>query len=224
MQTDLSFFLALGGGLLSFLSPCVLPLVPAYLGSIAGPQILEPKVRKIHITIFLHSLIFVLGFTLVFVGLGALVGLIGFSLPSQLVLKKIAGGLLIAFGVFMILAVKVPWLNFEKRLNPGQNTKTSHLRSLLIGGIFAFAWTPCAGPILGGILTLALDTATVWKGAYLLAVYSLGLGIPFIIMGIAFDFLLPMIRQINKFSIIIYVFSGLMLIIAGIFTLTGGLV
>ena len=224
MQTDLSLLVALGGGLLSFLSPCVLPLVPAYFGSIAGPQVLESKARKIHLPIFLHSLVFVLGFTLVFVGLGALAGWAGFNLASHMMVRRIAGSLLIAFGVFMLLAIKIPWLNFEKRFTPGKNTTTGYLRSLLIGGIFAFAWTPCAGPILGGILALALDTATAWHGAYLLAVYSLGLGIPFLVIGIAFDFLLPMVKQLNKYSFIVYLVSGLLLITAGVLTLTGGLV
>ena len=223
IQTDLSVLVALGGGLLSFLSPCVLPLVPAYFGSIAGTQVFEPKVRKIHLPTFFHSLAFVIGFTLVFVGLGALAGWLGFTLASQIMLKRIAGALLIAFGVFMLLAIKIPWLNFEKRFTAGKSTTTGYLRSLLIGGIFAFAWTPCAGPILGGILTLALDKATAWQGAYLLAVYSLGLGIPFLVMGIAFDFLLPLVKQLTKYSLIVYLVSGLLLITAGILTLTGGL-
>jgi cytochrome c-type biogenesis protein len=223
IDSDLSILVALGGGLLSFLSPCVLPLVPAYFGSIAGPEILEPKVRKIHLPIFFHSLTFVLGFTIIFVGLGALAGWLGFSLISQIILRKIAGSLLIAFGVFMLLAMRFPLLNFEKRFSPGQDKKTSYFRSLLIGGIFAFAWTPCVSPILGGILALALDTATIVKGAYLLTIYSLGLGIPFLVMGIAFDFLVPLIKQAYKYTLMIYLVSGLMLIIAGIFTLTGGL-
>jgi cytochrome c-type biogenesis protein len=223
MQTDLSLLVALGGGLLSFLSPCVLPLVPAYFGSIAGIQVFEPKARKIHLPVFLHSLSFVIGFSLVFVGLGALAGWAGFNITSQIILKRIAGALLIAFGVFMLLAIRIPWLNFEKRLSPGKSTTTGYLRSLLIGGIFAFAWTPCAGPILGGILVLALDKATAWQGAYLLAVYSLGLGIPFLVMGIAFDFLLPLVKQLNKYSLVVYLVSGLLLITAGVLTLTGGL-
>ena len=224
MQTDLSLLVALGGGLLSFLSPCVLPLVPAYFGIIAGTQVFEPKVRKIRLPVFFHSIVFVLGFTLVFAGLGALAGWAGFNLASQMIVRRIAGSLLIAFGVFMLLAIKIPWLNFEKRFAPGKNTTTGYLRSLLIGGIFAFAWTPCAGPILGGILVLALDTATAWHGAYLLAVYSLGLGIPFLVMGLAFDFLLPMVKQLNKYSFIVYLVSGLLLITAGVLTLTRGLV
>jgi cytochrome c-type biogenesis protein len=224
MESDISVIIALGGGLLSFLSPCVLPLVPAYLGSVAGQQVFESKTRKIHLPIFLHSIFFVIGFSLVFVGLGALAGWAGFNLVSHIIVRRIAGSLLITFGVFMLLAIKFPWLNFEKRLAPGKNTRTGYFRSLIIGGIFAFAWTPCAGPILGGILALALDSSTALQGAFLLGVYSLGLGIPFLIIGIAFDFLLPMVKQINKYSFIIYLVSGLLLITAGILTLTGGIV
>jgi cytochrome c-type biogenesis protein len=223
MESEVSVLIALGGGLLSFLSPCVLPLVPAYLGSIAGPQVFESKVKKVHLPIFLHSIFFVVGFSLIFVGLGALAGWAGFNLVSQLIVRRIAGSLLIAFGAFMLLAIKFSLLNFEKRLSPGTSTKTGYFRSLIIGGIFAFAWTPCAGPILGGILALALDSSTALQGASLLLVYSLGLGIPFLVMGIAFDFLLPLIKQINRFSRIVYLFSGLLLITAGILTLTGGI-
>lgn len=223
IQTDLSVFVALGGGLLSFLSPCVLPLVPAYFGTIAGPQVFEPEVRKIRLTIFLHSLTFVIGFTIVFVGLGTLAGWVGFNITSQILVRRIAGSLLIAFGVFMLLATKIPWLNFEKRLSAGKSSTTSYLRSVFIGGIFAFAWTPCAGPILGGILALALDKATALQGAYLLTFYSLGLGIPFLVLGIAFDFILPLIKQLNKYSMAVYLISGILLITAGILTITGGL-
>jgi cytochrome c-type biogenesis protein len=223
MESEVSVLIALGGGLLSFLSPCVLPLVPAYLGSIAGQQVFESKVKKVHLPIFLHSIFFVVGFSLIFVGLGALAGWAGFNLVSQLIVRRIAGSLLIAFGVFMLLATMFPLLNFEKRFSPGTSTKTGYFRSLIIGGIFAFAWTPCAGPILGGILALALDSSTALQGASLLLVYSLGLGIPFLVMGIAFDFLLPLIKQINRFSRIVYLFSGLLLITAGILTLTGGI-
>ena len=223
MPDDLSLVVALGGGLLSFLSPCVLPLVPAYFASVAGPEVFETHPRKIRLPVFLHSVLFVLGFTLVFVGLGALVGWAGFSLTSQIVLRRVAGGLLIAFGVFMLLAMRIPQLNFEKRLSAGRGRTTGYLRSLGIGGVFAVAWTPCAGPILGGILALALDTATAARGASMLAVYSVGLGIPFLALGLAFDFALPLVRRLNRFSPLVYLFSGLLLITAGVLTLTRGI-
>ncbi|MDP2919848.1 MAG: cytochrome c biogenesis protein CcdA [Dehalococcoidia bacterium] len=220
MQTELSLLMALGGGLLSFLSPCVLPLVPAYFGSLAGPEVFELQTRKLRLPVFLHSVVFVAGFSVIFVGLGALVGWAGFNFSSQLIARRIAGSLLVAFGVYMLLAIKIPWLNFEKRILPGKNTRTGYLRSLLIGAVFAFAWTPCASPILGGILALALDSATTLQGAYLLGVYSIGIGIPFLAIGIAFDFLLPLVRQINKYTLYVYLVSGLLLITAGVLTLT----
>jgi cytochrome c-type biogenesis protein len=220
MGDDLSLVVALGGGLLSFLSPCILPLVPAYFGSLVGPEVFENEDRRFRLTIFLHALAFVLGFSVLLVGLGALAGLIGFVIPAQSMLKKIAGGLLIVFGVFMLLAIKIPWLNFEKRVSPAQGRKTGYVRSFLIGSIFVLAWTPCVGPIFGGILTLALDSATVLKGAFLLAVYSLGLAIPFLVVGLAFDFLKPLMKQLKKRANVIYLISGLLLIAAGILNLT----
>lgn len=222
MGNNLSLLVALGAGVLSFLSPCVLPLVPAYFGILAGPGVLETGNSRIRLPVFLHSLTFVLGFSAIFVGLGALAGWAGFSFTSQILLRRIAGSLLIALGAFMLLATRFPALNFEKRLNPGKSTTTGYLRSLLIGGIFAFAWTPCVSPILGGILALALDAATAWRGALLLAVYSLGLGIPFLVLGIGFDFVMPLIKQLNRFSLIVYIFSGLFLITSGVLTLTRG--
>jgi len=220
MPSDVSIFAALGGGLLSFLSPCVLPLIPAYFGSMTGPAVFEHTDRKVRLPVFLHSVMFVLGFTVIFVGLGALAGLLGFNLASQILVKKIAGGLLIAFGVFMLLALKIPWLNFEKRLALSGKGNSGYLRSILIGGIFAFAWTPCAGPILGGVLALALDTATAWQGAFLLAVYSLGLGLPFLALGIGFDFLMPYLKQLHKHTSKVYAVSGILLIITGVLILT----
>ena len=211
-------------GLFSFLSPCVLPLVPVYLASLAGPEILEARADKRQAHIFLHSLTFVIGFTIVFTIMGAGAGLVGLAIDAHItLLRNIAGILLIAFGVFMLVALKVPRLNFEKRLTPSQSTTTSYLRSFLTGGIFCLAWTPCVGPILGGILTLAASSATAWSGAYLLAIYSLGLGIPFLIIGAAFDFVTPLLKRIRRHSTAIYIISGAVLIAVGILILTNRL-
>ncbi|MDD5191127.1 MAG: cytochrome c biogenesis protein CcdA [Dehalococcoidales bacterium] len=220
MSNNITFFVAVGGGLLSFLSPCVLPLIPAYLGSLAGPEILEPKIRKFHLPLFLHSLAFVAGLTLVFVALGALVGWAGFSFASQQITRRIAGIMLIVFGLYMLLAIKIPWLNYERRFNAARTGRIGYLRSFVIGLIFAFAWTPCAGPILGGILALALNTNTVLQGILLLLCYSLGVAVPFLALGIAFDFLLPLLKQIRKYSVVIYLVSGALLIFTGILTLS----
>ncbi len=140
------------------------------------------------------------------------------------VIRQVVGSLLIVFGLFILAALKVPWLNFEKRLTPSQSVTTGYLRSFLMGGIFSLAWTPCVGPTLGGILALALGSGTAWQGAYLLAVYSLGLGLPFLLIGVAFDSITPLLKHIHRYSAAIYVISGLLLIAAGILILTNRLV
>ena len=221
---QISLLVAFGAGLLSFLSPCVLPLVPVYLASVCGPEILEPEADRKRLPIFFHSLSFVVGFSLVFTILGASVGLAGFALSTNLALThKIAGSLLIAFGLFLLASLKVPWLNYEKRLAPSLGTTAGYLRSLLIGALFSLAWTPCVGPILGGILTLAWSSETAWSGAYLLATYSLGLGLPFLVIGVAFDSIRPLLRRIQRYSTWSYIVSGLLLIAVGILILTGNL-
>lgn len=220
----ISLVVAFSAGLLSFLSPCVLPLVPVYLASLCGPEILESEAGRSRLPIFLHSLSFVVGFSVIFIILGASVGLAGFALGTELALiHKIAGSLLIAFGLFLLAALKIPWLNYERRLAPSLGTTTSYLRSLLIGAIFSLAWTPCVGPILGGILTLAWSSETAWRGAYLLATYSLGLGLPFLVIGVTFDSIRPLLKHIHRYSTWIYIGSGLLLIAVGILILTNRL-
>ena len=221
---QVSLLVAFGAGLLSFLSPCVLPLVPVYLATVCGPEILEPGAEKKRLPIFFHSLSFVVGFSLVFIILGASVGLLGFTLGVNTALARyIAGGLLIAFGIFLLASLKIPWLNYERRLAPSTGATTGYLRSLIIGAIFSLAWTPCVGPVLGGILTLAWSSETAWQGASLLALYSLGLGIPFLIIGAAFDSIRPILQRIHRYSTWSYIISGLLLIAVGILILTGNL-
>jgi cytochrome c-type biogenesis protein len=198
--------------------------VPVYLATVCGPEILEPEADKKRLPLFFHSLSFVAGFTLVFTILGASVGLLGFAIgATQALTQAIAGGLLIAFGIFLLASLKIPWLNYEKRLAPSAGATTGYLRSLIIGAIFSLAWTPCVGPILGSILTLAWSSETAWQGATLLAVYSLGLGLPFLIIGAAFDSLRPLLRRIHRYSTWSYIISGLLLIAVGILILTGNL-
>jgi cytochrome c-type biogenesis protein len=220
MENNISLLVAVGGGLLSFLSPCVLPLVPAYFASLAGPEILTPETRKFHLPIFLHSLAFVTGFTVIFVALGTLAGWAGFSIASQQLTRKIAGTLLILLGIYILLAIKIPWLNYERRLSINKNTRFGYFRSFTIGAVFALAWTPCAGPILGGILALALNSNAVWHGVYLLLFYSLGVAVPFLTLGFAFDHVVPFFKQIRKYLTSIYLVSGLFLITTGLITLS----
>jgi len=222
---NISFVVAFGAGLLSFLSPCVLPLVPVYLASLCGPEVFEPKTSRIRMPVFLHSLSFVIGFSLMFTFFGAGAGLVGFAISSYLaIIRQVAGSLLIVFGLFLLAALKVPWLNLEKRLAPSQGATIGYFRSFLTGGIFSLTWTPCVGPILGGVLALALGSETAWQGAYLLAIYSLGLGFPLLIIGAAFDSVTPLLKRIHRYSTAIYIFSGVLLITVGILILTGSLV
>jgi len=167
----------------------------------------------------------VLGFSLVFTMMGVLVGLAGIVIsPYSVVVRQVAGSLLIVFGLFMLAALRVPWLNYERRLTSSLGTTTGYLRSFLTGSIFCLAWTPCVSPLLSSVLILALGSETAWQGAYLLAVYSLGLGLPFLIMGIAFDSITPLLKRIYRYSSLIYIISGLLLIAVGILILTNRLV
>ncbi len=221
---EIPLLVAFSAGVLSFLSPCVVPLVPVYLASLYGPEIFQAGVSRIRIPVFLHSLSFVTGFSVVFITLGAGAALAGFAIiPNTALLNKIAGSLLIAFGLFMFAALKLPWLSYERRLTPSLGNTTGYLRSLLIGAVFSLGWTACVGPILGGILTLAMNSATVWHGVYLLAMYSLGLGLPFLITGFAFDSITPLLRRIHRYSRLIHVISGLLLIAIGVLILTNNL-
>jgi cytochrome c-type biogenesis protein len=218
---DITIGVAFVAGLLSFFTPCVLPLVPVYLASLVGPEIFESKPSRWHFNIFVHSLSFVAGFTIVFTLLGAGIGLTGFALNAHLALiRNISGALLIIFGLFMLASLKIPWLNYEKRLKPTQGMTAGYLRSLVTGSIFSVAWTPCVGPILASIMTLAFNSETVFKGAYLLAIYSLGLGLPFLILGIAFDSISPLLKKVQRYSLVIYLISSILLIAVGILILT----
>jgi cytochrome c-type biogenesis protein len=222
VDENVTLVIAFGGGLLSFLSPCVLPMVPVYLASLYGPELFGTG--RARLPVFLHSLSFVLGFSVVFIILGAMAGLTGYAVnPDYELLRKVAGGLLIAFGLFIVIATRVPWLNYEKRLALSLGSTGGYLRSGIIGAVFSISWTACVGPILGSILTLASVRATAWQGAYLLAIYSLGLGLPFLIVGAAFDSVLPFIKRINRYSGIVHIVSGLLLIVVGVLVLTGQL-
>ena len=221
---ETTLLIAFGAGVLSFLSPCVIPLVPVYLASLCGPEVLEKESRINRRPIFLHSVSFVIGFSIVFTLWGAGAGLLGSVLSSQLdLVRYISGILLIAFGLLMLAALKVPWLNYEKRLAPPRRMASGYLRSLLTGSIFAVAWTPCVGPILAGILSLALGLETAGQGAYLLAVYSLGLGLPFLIVGAVFSSITPLLRQIHRYSSLVYAIAAALLIIVGVLILTNNL-
>jgi cytochrome c-type biogenesis protein len=220
-MSDYSLLVAFGAGVLSFLSPCVLPLVPVYVANLGGASSLSAQARRW--AVFLHAISFVVGFSIVFIGLGVSVGLIGAVFPTG-VLRIIGGAILLLFGLFLLAATRIPWLNYEMRLGRLFGGSTGYLRSVLVGAAFSLGWTPCVGPILGGILTMAATSQTAWKGLYLLAAYSLGLGLPFIAVGLALGAALPVIKWLRRRSNIISIVSGILLIAVGILMLTNTLV
>jgi cytochrome c-type biogenesis protein len=215
----ITFLTAFAAGILSFLSPCILPLVPVYLANIAGASTLTADLPdRRHI--FLHTISFTIGFSIVFIALGASLGLLGAVVPFGL-LYKVAGVLLIVFGIFLVVANKVPWLNYEKRLDFARVRGTGYVRSLLIGAIFSLGWTPCVGPILGGILALAASSQTAGQGVYLLLAYCIGLGLPFVVVGLALGAASRYIRWLSRHAFVTSIVAAVLLIGVGILMLTG---
>ena len=214
----LSLGVAFVAGVLSFLSPCVLPLALVFIVNLAGASSLTPEISRWRTTF--HAVSFVAGFSLVFAGLGASAGLIGAVIPTSL-LFRIAGSVLVLFGLWLLAAHRIPWLNYEKRFKGSFGNRSGYLRSLGLGAAFALGWTPCLGPILAGILVLASSAETAWRGTYLLLAYSLGLGVPFIAIGLAMGSAAPVITWLSRRAKTVSVLSGILLIAVGVGLLTG---
>ena len=222
MPDLVSLFLAAGAGLLSFASPCVVPLVPAYLGYLSGASVsgdgqLVGDRRKV----VTHALLFVLGFGLVFTALGASVGLIGYALLRNLsIFQQIGGIVLVVLGLHTLRLLRLPFLNRSFQFDFARLSRRGYLGSLLVGAIFAVGWTPCVGVALSGILTLAATTATVGQGALLLLAYSLGLGIPFIVSAFALEQARGWLRRINAKARLVETLSGVLLVGMGLLVYT----
>lgn len=211
---NVSLAVAFAGGLLSFASPCVLPLIPAYLGYLGGSTVagvVDDKKAGV-----LHSLAFVAGFSLVFVTLGVSVSVLSRWLSQYLVwIQRIGGIVLIVFGLHTLGLLRIPFLYYEKRAEM-RRTGAGYLSSFLMGVIFSAGWVPCVGPILAGILLLASSTQTALQGALLLAVYSLGLGLPFVLAGLAVGSLTDWIRRAGRYMRWVSFVSGILLILIGV--------
>lgn len=216
---------ALAAGFLSFISPCILPLVPVYISFMSAKATFKPGENikfSDRMFLFINSLFFVLGFTIVFVVLGSTATIIGRLLKDYSnIIGRIGGGLLIVFGLNYIGVFKIPFLNFEKKFNVPSSAKFNYLGSLLIGIIFAFGWVPCVGMILSAILILASKLETLSQGILLLLAYSIGLGIPFIIFSVFISLFSKFFKKINKHMRVILIISGVFLIILGIVLITG---
>lgn len=220
MSADVSFPLAFLAGVLSFLSPCVLPLVPAYVSFITGASLEELKQSPGLTKNMGKTLAFVAGFSTIFIALGASSSVIGSLMLSYQDYFRIAGGVLtIIFGFFVSGFLKLDFLMREKRFHISDGP-AGIAGAFLIGMSFAAGWTPCIGPMLGTILIYASSQASASYGLKLLTVYSLGLAIPFILSSLAINAFLSYTRVIYRFMRPIMVISGLILILFGIMLLT----
>ena len=211
-------------GLLSFVSPCVLPIVPGYISFISGVSLDEMKDMEQNRTalrsIILNSLFFIGGFTMVFILLGATATTLGKTFNEYYsTISKIAGVLIIVFGLHMMGVFKINFLNYEQRFHV-QQKKLGMFGSFLVGTAFAFGWTPCIGPVLAAILVIASQQDTVYKGIALLASYSLGLGIPFFLTGVSINIFFSMFNRIKKYFHTIEIVGGAMLVVLGLLIVT----
>ncbi|HEY6361334.1 MAG TPA: cytochrome c biogenesis protein CcdA [Vicinamibacterales bacterium] len=235
MEENVTLLAAFGAGLLSFISPCVLPLIPGYLSYISGMSLDDmrgtgagagavavavaapPDVRR---RIVLSSLAFILGFSIVFVSLGASASAIGQFMMARLnVLGKIAGAIIIVFGLHTMGILRIEWLYQEKRVQTNKRP-AGLFGATLVGIAFAFGWTPCIGPILAGILAIAATQDTVGNGVRLLSAYSLGLAVPFFATALAINRFFAAFAKIRRHYHKIELASGALLIAIGVLIFT----
>ena len=224
--TSIGLLTAFGGGIISFLSPCVLPLVPGYMSYVAGDNLSnahQTGERTRRLAVFGLSLCFVAGFTTVFIALGASASALGQLLLRYQYEANIVGGVIvILFGLFMIGMVKLPWLQRDLRFH-GDIKGGRALGAYLIGLAFAFGWSPCIGPVLGVILTMSAAAATVSNGIALLAAYSLGLGIPFVATALFTGVMLKRLKPMRRLGRWLQIGAGGAMIFMGIAMITGWL-
>jgi len=223
-SADVTFWIAFSGGVLSFFSPCVLPLIPSYLTYITGLSFGQLKdenpTAKVRITVALHSLTFIAGFSAVFITLGAIAGIASFAFQEHLReglmwVQKIGGILIFLFGVHMSGLFHFGVLLGEKRVQI-HSKPHGFIGTFLVGLAFAAGWTPCIGPILGAILALAAGTnATASHGILLLTAYSAGLGIPFLLSGVLFHSFLAAFNRFRKHIRLLEIFTGVLLMVVG---------
>ena len=221
---SVSLLTAFAGGLASFVSPCVLPIVPGYLSFISGVNVAQLKgveapthvVRRVVVT----SVVFVLGFSTVFISLGAAATLMGYMLQKyKRELAMVGGVVVIILGLHTAGLFKIPWLLYEKRAEVRQKP-LGFLGAYVVGLAFGFGWTPCIGPILGTILFFASQQATVTRGVVLLAFYSAGLGIPFIVSALAINRFFRASSGLKRHMRAVEVVSGVLLVAVGLLLVT----
>lgn len=219
--SQISVGLALLAGLASFLSPCVFSLVPAYVGYLGG-RAAGGDAHSNRWATFRHGLAFVLGFSLVFVLLGVLASLAGGLLYDiRTWLAKIGGIVVIIFGLHMIGVLHIPFLAYDTRVSQAPDPKFGYLSSALMGVFFSAGWSPCVGPVLGAILTLAFNGGSISQGALLLSAYSIGLGIPFLLAALGIGWVTAILKKYSKVMRYVEIAMGILLVIVGVLLFTG---
>ncbi len=224
--SEVSLMAAFFAGFLSFISPCVLPLVPGYISFISGISLedIENKKQQNKNTIIISSLFFIIGFSLIFILLGATATFLGsFLLEKASILKKVSGLIIILFGIHMSGLYRIKFLDYEKRIYTNTRPVNIVIGPFLMGLAFAFGWTPCIGPVLSAILVYAGTQDTVYKGILLLTLYSAGLGIPFLLTAIAINKFYLFSNKIKKHFKFIEIIGGVLLILIGGLILTDNL-
>jgi cytochrome c-type biogenesis protein len=225
MTESVSLLAAIAAGIISFISPCVLPIVPGYLSFISGANMAQLKAgdeaaRGLARRVAITSLFFVLGFSTVFVTLGAAATFVGYLLQQyKRELGMIGGAVIIVLGLHTAGIIQIKWLLYEKRAEV-RTRPLGLFGAYVVGLAFAFGWTPCIGPILGAILLYASQQATVWQGVLLLSAYSLGLGVPFLLAGLAINRFLAASGRLRRHMRVVEYVSGALLIGVGVLLLT----
>jgi cytochrome c-type biogenesis protein len=217
---------AFGAGVVSFLSPCVLPLVPGYLSIISGfslDQLKEAKEARLTRIVLVNSLMFIVGFSITFISLGvSATWLAGILASERTLLNRVAGVVIIVFGLHLTGIIKIPFLYQDKRFHNVAKPRGAW-GALVLGLAFAFGWTPCIGPTLGGILGLAATKETAAQGGLLLAIYSAGLGVPFLLTSIGLNRFLSFYGRFKRHFHTVEVVSGALVVVIGVLILTNNM-
>ena len=221
MNESVGLVVALTAGVLSFLSPCVVPLVPSYLSFVTGMSLEDLQEGVDRKATLMHSLLFVAGFSIIFITLGASASFLGaFLRYYEVWIARIGGVIIIILGLHLTGVFRIAPLMRERRVHVNDRP-AGYLGTIGVGAAFGAGWTPCIGPVLGGILTLAGTQDTVWAGVSLLSAYSLGLAIPFLISALALDWFLGAFSRFRRFLPVVEKASGVILILLGLLLMTG---
>ncbi len=223
-MTDINVFVAFAAGIFSFLSPCVLPLIPSYLSFVSGvslDEIRNDQARlRVRWRVILNSIAFIIGFSLVFVSLGASASFLGsFFLSYRNPIRLAGGAFIVLVGLYLVGVFRIPALERYLQINL-KDKPAGYFGSMIVGITFAVAWTPCVGPILGAILAIAGTSADVGRGTLLLATYAAGLALPFFLSALAVNSFFQFSRVFRRYIQPLHVASGVLLVIVGVLLLT----